>query len=124
MPTPFGTGKYALHSLAKLGWVRPLTSWFNCFGADFAGKPYELEHLLWNQIMPTIKRFDPTYKARMEIAQIQRSVEEHKRYLYKWYYRGIPKEELQKRQEEYLQFVEEQKAQALEIGSLASQLGY
>ena len=124
MPTPLGTGKYALHSLARLGWVRPLTSWFNCFGADFAGKPYELEHLLWNQIMPTIKRFDPTYKARMEIAQIQRSIEEHKRCLYKWYYRGIPKEELQKRQEEYLQFVEEQKAQALEIGSLASQLGY
>ena len=124
MPTVVGTGHYGLQMLAKEGWLKPLTSWFNCFGVDYAGQPYELEHLLWNQILPTIKRYDPTYKAGVEIMRIKNSIEEHKRGLYKLAYRGASADVLQQRVKDYQEFANEELKKAREIYTLRGQLGF
>ena len=117
LPAPPGTGKWAMQYFAREGWLQPVTSWFNYFGVDFAGKPYELEHLLWNNILPTVKRYDPSYKAAMEWLRIRHSIEEHKRGLMKLVYRGADRETLVKRMEELGEYEKEQFEKAKEIGA-------
>ena len=117
LPTLPGTGKYALNMFAKEGWFRPLTAWFNVFGVDYAGKPYELEHLVWNQIAPTIKEFDPSYKARVELIRIQQAIEEHKRGLYKMLYRGASPDVMQERLARFREYVGEESEKVRQIAS-------